>query len=57
MFEDLIAHLGFTFLALGSIAVAVLWMVYRTEMDKEQTDIMYAEMDLLSRILEKLEGN
>ena len=50
MFDDLIRHPGFTFLILGSLAVSIIWMIYRVKRDKEQTDIMYATMDLLWKI-------
>jgi cbb3-type cytochrome oxidase subunit 3 len=53
MFEDLIRHPGFALFAIGGFVVAILWMIYRTRRDEEQTDIMYASMDLLYQLLER----
>lgn len=50
MLDDLVRHPGFTMFAIGGLAVAIVWMIYRTRRDQEQTDIMYAQMDLLWRI-------
>jgi hypothetical protein len=50
VFEDLLRHPGFTYMAFSAFAVAIIWMIYRTKRDQEQTDIMYAQMDLLWKI-------
>jgi hypothetical protein len=53
IFDDLVAHPGFTFLTLGAIAVAIVWMYYTTKTDEEKLNIMYAQLDLLYKILER----
>lgn len=50
MLDDLVRHPGFTMFAIGGLVVAVIWMIYMVKRDEEQTDLLYAQMDLLWKI-------
>lgn len=50
MFDDLLRHPGFAYLAFSAFTVAIIWMIYRYKYEKEAMEVRYAMMDLLWKI-------